>query len=450
MTYEEAAEFADSTKKYGSILGLESIRNLMQELGNIQEQLHIIHVAGTNGKGSVCAFLSAALTEAGYRVGRYNSPAVFERREVFRIGETMISKEEYAAVFERVQTACEVLTKRGCPHPTVFEVETAAAFLWFYEKKCDLVLLETGMGGETDATNLITHPVCSVLTSIGMDHMQYLGNTIEEIAKVKAGIIKKGCPVVALKQSDGVCEVIKNKAEECGSRCVLVEVPASVEENVMTEQGQRQGRCIQDRPIQKQCIQYPVQGTTLQDARYGSVHTALGGVWQRENLSLALAVLKLLEESDYSITKEAVQSGIAKTIWHGRYEVLQTEPLFIIDGAHNPIAAKRLKQTIEKDFTNREIIYIIGVLADKEHEKMLRLLLPGAKAVFTVTPDSPRALDGESLAKEAQKYADNIWYVPDIGKAVKMAQETAKESDVILAVGSLSYLKEVKKALGQG
>lgn len=425
MTYEEAAEFADSTKKYGSILGLESIRNLMQELGNIQEQLHIIHVAGTNGKGSVCAFLSAALTEAGYRVGRYNSPAVFERREVFRIGETMIAKEEYAAVFERVQTACEVLTKRGCPHPTVFEVETAAAFLWFYEKKCDLVLLETGMGGETDATNLITHPVCSVLTSIGMDHMQYLGNTIEEIAKVKAGIIKKGCPVVALKQGDSVCEVIKNEAEECGSRCVLVEVPQYMQEA-------------------------PIWGTTLQDVHYGSVHTALGGVWQRENLSLALAVLKLLEESDYPITKEAVQSGIAKTIWHGRYEVLQTEPLFIIDGAHNPIAAKRLKETIEKDFTNREIIYIIGVLADKEHEKMLRLLLPGAKAVFTVTPDSPRALDGESLAKEAQKYADNIWYVPDIGKAVKMAKETAKESDVILAVGSLSYLKEVKKALGQG
>lgn len=425
MTYDEAVEFADSTKKYGSILGLESIRNLMQELGNVQEQLHIIHVAGTNGKGSVCAFLSAALTEAGYRVGRYNSPAVFERREVFRIGETMISKEEYAAVFERVQTACEVLTKRGCPHPTVFEVETAAAFLWFYKKKCDLVLLETGMGGETDATNLITHPVCSVLTSIGMDHMQYLGNTIEEIAKVKAGIIKKGCPVVALKQGDSVCEVIKNKAEECGSRCVLVEVPQYMQEA-------------------------PIWGTTLQDAHYGPVHTTLGGIWQRENLSLALAVLKLLEESGYPITKEAVQSGIAKTIWHGRYEVLQTEPLFIIDGAHNPIAAKRLKETIEKDFTNREIIYIIGVLADKEHEKMLRLLLPGAKAVFTVTPDSPRALGGEILAKEAQKYADNIWHVPDIGKAVKMAKETAKESDVILAVGSLSYLKEVKKALGQG
>lgn len=425
MTYDEAVEFADSTKKYGSILGLESIRNLMQELGNVQEQLHIIHVAGTNGKGSVCAFLSAALTEAGYRVGRYNSPAVFERREVFRIGETMISKEEYAAVFERVQTACEALKKRGCPHPTVFEVETAAAFLWFYEKKCDLVLLETGMGGETDATNLITHPVCSVLTSIGMDHMQYLGNTIEEIAKVKAGIIKKGCPVVALKQGDSVCEVIKNKAEECGSRCVLVEVPQYMQEA-------------------------PIWGTTLQDVHYGSVHTALGGIWQRENLSLALAVLKLLEESGYPITKEAVQSGIAKTIWHGRYEVLQTEPLFIIDGAHNPIAAKRLKQTIEKDFTNREIIYIIGVLADKEHEKMLRLLLPGAKAVFTVTPDNPRALDGESLAKEARKYADTVWYVPDIRKAVEMAKETAKESDVILAVGSLSYLKEVKKALGQG
>lgn len=441
MTYEEAVEFADSTKKYGSILGLESIRNLMQELGNVQEQLHIIHVAGTNGKGSVCAFLSAALTEAGYRVGRYNSPAVFERREVFRIGETMISKEEYAAVFERVQIACEALRKRGCPHPTVFEVETAAAFLWFYEKKCDLVLLETGMGGETDATNLITHPVCSVLTSIGMDHMQYLGNTIEEIAGVKAGIIKKGCPVVALKQSKEVCEVIQNRAEKCGSRCIFAEVSVVDHKKTLTEEQQ----------IKEQgTTELPVLGTTLKDVHYGVVHTSLGGVWQRENLSLALAVLKLLEESGYSITKEAVQNGIAKTIWHGRYEVLQTEPLFIIDGAHNPIAAKRLKETIEKDFTNREIIYIIGVLADKEHEKMLRLLLPGAKAVFTVTPDSPRALDGEILAKEARKYADTVWYVPDIRKAVEMAKETAKESDVILAVGSLSYLKEVKKALGQG
>ena len=447
---EQTSAFLKEIAKKGSVLGLDAMQTLMQYLGNPQDKLQIIHVAGTNGKGSCCCMLQKILCKQGYAVGLYTSPAVFCEEERFRMNDNFITADAYNHYMHRMEDAWNEVVKKTGQRPTIFEVETALAYLYFYESGCDYVIMEVGMGGATDATNVMKQSLCSVIASIGMDHMQYLGNTIEEIAKVKAGIIKKGCPVVALKQSDGVCEVIKNKAEECGSRCVLVEVPASVEENVMTEQGQRQGRCIQDRPIQKQCIQYPVQGTTLQDARYGSVHTALGGVWQRENLSLALAVLKLLEESDYSITKEAVQSGIAKTIWHGRYEVLQTEPLFIIDGAHNPIAAKRLKQTIEKDFTNREIIYIIGVLADKEHEKMLRLLLPGAKAVFTVTPDSPRALDGESLAKEAQKYADNIWYVPDIGKAVKMAKETAKESDVILAVGSLSYLKEVKKALGQG
>lgn len=440
MTYEQAVEFVDSTKKYGSILGLQSIRDLMHELGDVQEQLHIIHVAGTNGKGSVCAFLSFALTEAGYRTGRYNSPAVFERREVFRIGETMISKEEYAEVFESVQKACESLTKRGCPHPTVFEAETAAAFLWFYQKKCDFVLLETGMGGETDATNLITHPVCSVLTLIGMDHMQYLGNTIEEIAGVKAGIIKKGCPVVALKQSREVCEVIQNRAKKCGSRCIFAEVSVLDNKRTLTEKQQ----------IKEQgTTELPIPGTTLKDAHYGVVHTSLGGVWQRGNLSLALEVLKLLEKSGYPMTKEAVQSGIAKTVWQGRYEVLQTKPLFIIDGAHNPAAAVRLKETIEKDFTNREIIYIIGVLADKEHEQMLSLLLPGAKAVFTVTPDNSRALDGRILAEEAARYTERVCYVPDICGAVDIAKEAAGDKDIIIAFGSLSYLSEVRKALNQ-
>lgn len=423
MTFEQAEEYVERTKKYGSILGLESIRNLMHHLKDVQEELPIIHVAGTNGKGSVCAFLASALEEGGYRVGRFNSPAVFERREVFQINGQMISKDDYAKVIGEVAAACEKMTLKGEPHPTVFEVETAAAFLWFYEQKCDLVLLETGMGGETDATNLITKPLCSVLTSIDLDHMQYLGDTLSEIAKVKAGIIKKGCPVIALKQAEEVNTVIADRAGQMGAEAVFADASECILEMLTTEE-------------LKLCHPY-----------YGTVSTKLAGAYQKENLTLALEVLRMMEKLGFSIEKETVRKGIAKTIWEGRFEVIGKEPLFIIDGAHNPAAVRRLEETIEKDFTNRKIIYIIGVLADKEHMRMMGELLSKAKKVYTVTPDNPRALDGRVLEKEVRRYTRNTEFAPQIKEAVKGALQEAKKDDVILAFGSLSYLGEVKRAL---
>lgn len=423
MTYEQAAAFVDSTKQYGSILGLESIRNLMHLLNNVQEELKIIHVAGTNGKGSVCAFLSAALSRGGYRVGRFNSPAVFARREVFRIGEEPITREDYANVMERVKAACQKLVAEGKPHPTVFEVECAAAFLYFYEQSCDLVLLEVGMGGREDATNLISHPLCSVITSIDYDHMQFLGDSLGKIAEAKAGIIKEGCPVIALKQREEVNRIILNRAKEQQSSCTLVDA----------------AEC--------RLLHMSLDGLELEHPYYGKVFTKLSGGYQRENLALALAVLKELNQRIYPLERKEVCNGIAEAAWEGRFQVLMRKPLFVIDGAHNPAAVQRLKETVEKDFTNRRIIYIIGVLEDKERVPMLEGLLSGAGQVYTVTPHNPRALDGRILAKEAAEYARHVEYIPRIRDAVLAALEGAREEDVILAFGSLSYLGEVKQVL---
>lgn len=424
MTYEQAEEFVDSTKKYGSILGLESIQSLMHLLGDVQEELKIIHVAGTNGKGSVCAFLSAALSEEGYRVGRFNSPAVFERREVFRIGETMIEETEYAELMERLQEACQSLVSEGKPHPTVFEVETAAAFLWCYEKKCDFLLLETGMGGESDATNLISSPVCSVITAIDFDHMQYLGTSLEEITAVKAGIIKKGSPVVALKQNQKVNQIIEEKAKKMQSLCFFADAESCE-------------------------AAFSVDRLELHHPYFGKIETGLAGKYQKENLTVALTVLEQLGKSGYPINPENVRKGIAKTVWPGRFEVVLKEPLFLIDGAHNPAAVARLQETIEKDFTNRKIIYIIGVLADKEHAEMMGELLQQAKKVYTITPDNPRALDGRILAEEAKQYAKDVTFVPGIADAVKAALFNADTDDVIVAFGSLSCLGEIKRTLSK-
>ena len=187
MNYEQARAYAVNVSRSGSILGLDSIENLMHELGDIQEQLKIIHIAGTNGKGSTGAYLERVLIEAGYRVGRYSSPAVFDPMEVWRINLQSMSHEEYADIMEQVKCACDRMVEKGMEHPTIFEVETAMAFLYFYQKKCDYVLLEVGMGGRTDATNVIRKPVCSVITSVSMDHKQFLGNTLTEIAQAKAG-----------------------------------------------------------------------------------------------------------------------------------------------------------------------------------------------------------------------------------------------------------------------
>ena len=419
MTYEEAKAYIEKVSQTGSILGLENIQNLMRELSDVQEQLRIIHIAGTNGKGSTGAFIESVLLEAGYRVGRYTSPAVFEPFEVWRINRENITQEAYVECLEEVKQACERMLEKGMVQPTVFEVETALAFVYFYKKKCDYVLLEVGMGGETDATNLITNPVCSVLTSISMDHMQFLGNSLAEIARVKAGIIKAGCPVVTSNtQKTEVLQVIKKAVEQknaelfvAGAKCAEVKVS--------------------------------LNGISYQHEEFGRVQLKLAGTYQIENSILAAAVCKKVLQ----LSNEVILRGLEKTDWPGRFEVVSEKPLIILDGAHNEDAAEKLGKTLQKHFTNCKITYIIGVLADKEHAKMLGQMLPLAHHVYTVTPPNKRALDGRILAEEVRSFGKDAVYCEHIRDAVSFAVKETEigETDVIVAFGSLSYLAALKE-----
>lgn len=424
LSEKETEDYIREIQKSGSILGLESIRELMKELEEVQDELSVIHVAGTNGKGSVCAMLESVLTEAGYRVGKYTSPAVFQPEECYRINGKNISKPEFAEVISRVKAACDRMLERGLSQPTVFEVETAAAFLYFYRKNCDIVILETGMGGATDATNIIRKSLVSVLTSVSRDHMGFLGETLEEIARVKAGIIKEEGNVVAGSVTDGVHEVID---EICRER------KASV---VYTDIRQVENIRISDYRL---CFHH---------AQLGEIKLKLMGKYQVQNALCAIETIQQLVKQGYHISAEQLKQGLARTEWEGRFSCLCEEPLFIMDGAHNEAAAQELRETLEMGFTKCKIIYIIGVLADKEHEKMLRCMLPLAEKVFTITPHNPRAMAGEDLAKEARKYHKDVTFVPKIEEAVELALKAAeKEKGMVLAFGSLSYLGEVKNAL---
>lgn len=423
MTYEEAREYTEEISRTGSILGLESIENLMRELGNIQEELSVIHIAGTNGKGSTGTFLSYALMEAGYRVGRYTSPAVFSPLEVWQINGTDISIKDYTSTLSQVKNACDILVSRGMPQPTIFEVETAVAFLYFYQQNCDYVLLETGMGGATDATNVIRHPVCSVITSVSMDHMQFLGNTLSDIAKAKAGIIKRNCPVVTVTQSPEVSRILSQTADKMQSKLLVADT-----QNVSGIKAGIAG------------ISYCYTGQNGKQIRMAS---KMAGGYQIENSLLAAVTL----EKVLLVPLETIAAGMAKAVWPGRFEVLREHPLFLMDGAHNEGAAFKLAKTVENYFTNRPITYIIGVLADKEHEKMLREMLPYAGEVFTVTPANKRALDGRILAEKIERCHVKAKYCATIEQAVEQAVLSAGTDGVVLAFGSLSYLGEVKKCL---
>ncbi len=425
MTYQEAMAFIDKTKEYGSILGLESIKNLMQELGDVQDKLAVIHVAGTNGKGSVCAFLAQILKEASYQVGRYSSPAVFCYEEIYQIDGKPISPDTFASVAEEVAEACQRLVQSGKPHPTVFEVETAIAFVYFYRRKCDVVVLETGLGGAMDATNLIKRPLCSVLTSISMDHMGFLGNSLAEIATVKAGIIKQGCPVVSVSQKPEAMQVVETQAALMNAG-LMVSKEQLLEQVYYDADGMR--------------FEFPLSGQQCE------FQTRLTGQPQLQNAVLAITVAELLISRGYQITNASVVRGLANTVWHGRFETICQKPRIILDGAHNEDAARKLQETIENCFTNTEITYIIGVLADKEYQKVLKILLPQAKRVYTVTPDNPRALSAEDLAAEVEKYYLHHYVVcaKTVEWAVKSALETTAADGVILAFGSLSYLGQVR------
>ncbi len=424
MTYDEAYAYIEKVGKLGSIYGLDNIKELLRRLDNPEDKLKIVHVAGTNGKGSICAFLENILRDAGYTVGRYISPVIFEYRERFQINGAYISEDAFAEIMDEVIKCVRDMERDGFSTPTAFETETAVAFMYFLRMNVDVVLLETGMGGKNDATNVIKNPICTVFSSISMDHMAFLGDTISEIFEEKTGIMKQGCPSVAYMLPDDLRIVWLDKCDKLQCKFAM----ADEKELHILEANQGGSRFIY---------------------RGGEYKLFISGIYQIYNSITAIEAAKMLNETeDNGIDLDYVNiyNGLKNTFWEGRFQKIEDFPLMYVDGAHNEGGWQALKQNIEEYFPNNSIIYICGVFADKEYEKMVDIMSPFADYVITVTPDNPRALDKEVLAEEFKRHISHVHTAGDVFAARDMAVGYAKkihddgESPVIIAFGSLSFI----------
>ncbi len=422
MNYREAMQYIDELRPLGRVMGLETMRRLCAELGNPQEQLKFVHIAGTNGKGSALAYISTVIQEAGYRVGRYLSPAVKEYRESFQVDGRMITQSGLCKYLEPVKTAVTSMVAEGLPHPTLFEVETALAFLYFQDKKCDLVVLETGLGGALDATNVVEQTLVAVFSSISMDHMDILGDSLEEIAAVKSGIIKNKCYVISVKQSPEVMKVLRQAA--------LL----------------KKGKFLTADISRAKHVRYGVTKQSFDYDHYKNLEISMLGQFQIENAVLAVETVMALGRCGFKVPEEKLRRGLLETRWPGRFDVIAKRPLFIADGAHNEDAAKKLAESIRFYFTNRKIIYIMGMLKDKEADKVIRNTFELASHIITVTPPvGERALPALDLAQTAREYHNAVTAADCVQEAVEIAYLlTGKDKDaVIVAFGSLSYLGEL-------
>lgn len=426
MKYQEALDYIRSIQSYGIVPGLESITELCRRLGNPQDRLKFVHIAGTNGKGSTLAYISTVLACAGYRVGRYISPVIFDYRERIQVNGRNITKKALCEGIEIISNICYQMTEEGLRHPTPFEVETALGFWYFDRSACDIVVLETGMGGLYDATNVIRTTEAAVLTSISMDHMAFLGRTLTEIARHKAGILKEGCDVVSVEQAPEAMEAVRRTADEKGCALCVADHDSIVR--------LKRGRGA---VIGRQKFDY--RGRDGLGIR--QLEISLAGIFQPDNALLAIETLRVLQKKGYRITEAALRKGLKETVWPGRFSVLSTKPLFVADGAHNEGAAEKLADSVEFYFTNKRIIYIMGMLRDKEYEKVIGLTHSYADQIITVTPpDNPRAMSAYELAQEVAKVHPKVTAVDSLEEAVEMARLLAGPEDVILAFGSLSYL----------
>ena len=430
MTEKECFDFMDELKKSGIVPGLGSIKELCRRLGNPQDAFPCIHIAGTNGKGSVLAYLSTVYKTAGYRVGAFSSPAVFKSRETIRVDGKNMTKKAYTEGLEKIKEAVEKVKADGLPAPTAFEAEVALAFLYFADKKCDIVILEAGMGGREDATNLITRTLAAVLMPIGMDHMQFLGGTLDKIAYQKAGIIKKGCVAVSAVQQEESAAEIRKEADKQGCSGIFATVPEKIKYGLKK-------------------LKF-----TYRDA-FGTLHKdmeiTIPGVCQAENAAVAIEVVEALNRQNaFVVSEENLRRGLLETSWPGRFEVLREKPYFVIDGAHNEPAAKKLVQSVSAYFSNKRIIYIMGMLKDKEYEKVAEITYPYADQIITVTPpENKRALSAMDLAAAVSAYHPRVTTAGSVEEAVEMAYLLAGKEDVILCFGSLSFLGRVRDILGK-
>lgn len=425
MNYNEALQFIHESHKFGMRLGLDNIKKLLELLGDPQNNLKIIHVAGTNGKGSTCSFISSILKESGYKVGLYTSPFLETFTERIRVNGENIREEEVGKIVSLIKEKIEIMVSEGYSYPTEFEIVTAMAFYYYNQEKVDFVALEVGLGGRYDATNVIDKPVVSAITSISLDHTGILGDTLAKIAFEKGGIIKENCPTIVYPQQEEASEVIKNICAEKKSKYIECDF-----KNIE----------IKSSNINSQIYNCNINGKELRD-----LEIKLIGDHQIKNSIVALNVIEYLNDIKITnISEENIRKGLLETKWPGRIEKISENPMFIIDGAHNEEGAKSLANSIDKYFENKNKILVIGMLEDKDIDSVLDLLIPKFNNVITTTPDNPRAIDANKLKEKIERYNIEVTCKPNIKEAVDYALEISNKDDVIISAGSLYMIGNVR------
>ena len=420
--------------KFGMVLGLSRMEELLRRLGDPQDTLNVIHVAGTNGKGSVSKYLEEGLAACGYKMGLYTSPYIEKFNERIRFDGADISDEDLEYYGQKVVDAAEAMVADGKDSPTEFEVVTAIAFLYFAGKKADITILEVGLGGIGDSTNVVKHPLASVITSISYDHMAQLGNTLAEIAVNKAGIIKTGCPVISNVPERDAAKIIARKAYAMGSRLFDVSgIRAAVSEQTPFSQ---------------------TVSMELYEKSYSDVEISMVGKHQAENLKTALATLEILRKSGaVKLDREALYAGLKRARQPGRFEVIgggpeagdESKPLVIIDGAHNEAGAQALQETMAQYFAGKKILLVAGILADKQIDSIVKFLTKITDHIIVTEPDNPRKLAASELAKHIADTGVTAEVIADAEAAMHRAKELADGYDVILFAGSLYLIGDVRR-----
>lgn len=410
----QAVEYIHSFSWLGSRPGLDRTRQLLAAMGNPEEKLRFIHIVGTNGKGSTAAMLASVLTAAGYTTGLYTSPYIHRFEERMQVDGEEIRGEELADITQWVGGLADEMEE----HPTEFELVTCVALEFFRRRNCDIVVLEAGMGGRLDSTNVIPAPEAVVITNIGLDHTAQLGNTVEAIAAEKAAVIKDGCPVILYEQKESVTQVVR---EACQAHHATLTIASA--QDVILERESPEGQWW--------------------NWKGDSLFVPLLGDNQRHNGAVVLHTLEAISHK-YPVSAQAIREGLARVRWPGRFEVLRRRPWFVVDGGHNPQCAATVADNLNRYFPGKAPVLLMGVLEDKDRAGLCELVAPLAQAFVTITPPSPRALDAQTLANELAQYGKPTFAAPSIPQGVERAMELAGEDGVVCALGSLYSVGEIR------
>ena len=419
MTLDEALRYIHEVCWKGTIPGLERIQALLDAMGNPERKCKFVHVTGTNGKGSTCAMVASILRKAGYKTGLYTSPYLIRFNERIQINGEQISDADICELTEYVKPFAESIFER----PTEFEMVTAIGFEYFVRHKCDIVVCEVGMGGEFDATNVIPAPEAAVICNIGLDHTEVLGDTLEKIAGAKAGTIKPGCDAVLYRERPSVEAVFEE-------RCKALNAPLHKADFDSLH-----------------LLSHSLEGQVFDWERFHALRLPLLGEHQLHNAAVALTTARVLQKRGWKITDEQIREGIESVRWPGRFELMRKDPMFIIDGGHNPQCIEALVKNIRDYLPGRELTVLTGVLGDKDFHCMYRDVAQYAKEFITITPANARALTAEKLADYLRQFGKPVTACDVVADGVRLAIEHAGKDGVVLCYGSLYMIGDIDAAL---